>query len=260
MKINFWIVAFMLLLTSAGQAECRHNFSVGVLTDSPYYDSAKPHNYATGLVRDLLEKVEKKVGCKFQETPLNYVRALQELKASRLDLFAFTARIPSWLEASDFKVVYTSTRALVIRKDIYKKDISLQGYLRNPKIKYGNLIGTTMFILPDEMEKLMKENRIVQSSTAAGVVQLVASGKAQAFFVTPVYLRFLQKDATFSNKFEVISDPQTGVDIGLYISKKRIPASEREQLTKAIDEMRADGTVLTILKKYVSAEDIAGYR
>jgi ABC-type amino acid transport substrate-binding protein len=249
----------MLLLASTGQAECRHIFSVGVLTDSPYY-AAKPRYYATGLVRDLLEQIEKKMNCKFQETPLNYVRALQELKASRIDLFAFSARIPSWLEVSDYKVLYSSTRFLVVRKDIYKKEASLQNYLQNPKIKYGNLIGTVMFFKPEEMEKLVKENRVVQSSTAAGVVQLAVSGKAQAFFVTPVYLRYLQKDATFKEKFEVISDLETHIDIGLYISPKRVPANEREQLNKAIEEIRANGTVMTILKKYVAEEDIKAYR
>lgn len=259
MRINIWIVAVIVLLTSAVQAECRHGFSVGVLTDSPYY-ATKPRFYATGLVRDLLEKIEKKVDCKFQETPLNYVRALQDLKASRIDLFAFSSRIPNWLDVADFKVVYSSARFLIVRKDIYKKESSLQSYLQNPKYKFGNLIGTVMFFLPEEMDKLVKENRIVQSSTATGVVELAASGKAQGFFVTPVYLRHLQKEATFMKKFEVIPDPQIHIDIGLYISKKRIPAGEREQLNKAVDEMRADGTIMTILKKYVAEEDIKAYR
>lgn len=259
MSLNFWIVAVIVLLASVGQAECRHSFSVGVLTDSPYY-SAKPRNYATGLVRDLLEKIEKKVDCKFQETPLNYVRAYQDLKGSRIDLFAFSSRIPKWLDVADFKVVYSSTRFLVVRKDIFKKEFSLQSYLQNPKYKFGNLIGTSMFFLPDEMEKLVKENRIVQSSTAKGVVGLAASGKAQGYFVTPVYLRHLEKDAAFKTKFEVIPDPQTYIDIGIYVSKKRLSAGEREQLNKAVDEMRADGTVMTVLKKYVSEEDIKAYR
>ena len=259
MKINFWILALAILLPAAGHADCHHSFSVGVLTDSPYYET-KQRFYATGLVRDLLEKIEKKGSCKFQETPLNYVRALQELRGSRLDLFAFTARIPSWLEVADYKVVYSSTRSLIVRKDAFKKELSLSHYLQNPKIKYGNLIGTVMFFLPEEIDKLMKENRIVQSSTAAGVVQLATSGKAQVFFVTPVYLRFLQKDPSFKDKFEVIPDPVNHIDIGLYVSKKRVPSKEGEQLKKTIDELREDGTIMTVLKKYVSDEDIKAYR
>lgn len=259
MRMNFWIVPLVILLASTGRAECRHKFTVGVLTDSPYY-AAKPRNYATGLVRDLLEKIEKKIDCKFQETPFNYVRAFQELKSSRLDLFAFTSRIPAWLDVAEFKVIYSSTRSLVVRKDVFKKNLSLQSYVQNPKIKFGNLIGTVMFFVPEEIEKLVKENRIVQSSTAIGVVQLAASGKAQAFFVTPVYLRFLQKDATFSKNFEVIPDLESHIDIGLYLAEKRVPPNEREQLKKAIDEMRADGTVMEILKKYVTEDDIKAYR
>ncbi|MFS4458488.1 substrate-binding periplasmic protein [Bdellovibrio sp. HCB2-146] len=258
MKVSVLLVLMAFLCPSQSGAACVRTYTVGVLKDSPYYTKA-PRVQATGLVPDLLTEIRKRLGCPFQEVPLNYVRALEEFKGQRLDLFAFTYINSDWLEFAEHKVVFSSERVLLVKKSAYRKKGALGDYLQDSKFKFGNLIGAVMFFQPREFEKLSKENRIVQSSTAEGVFQLLATGRVQGVFITPLFLRNLQAKPGFSNDFEAIDDPKTVLDIGIYISKRRFSKEESTQLKKVIDEMRADGTVRSILGKYVPAADLKRY-
>ncbi|MNL22363.1 Bacterial extracellular solute-binding protein, family 3 [compost metagenome] len=252
------LVLFTFFYALPNWAVCVRNYTVGVLTDSPYY-AKEPRVQASGLVRDLLEEIRKRLGCPFQEVPLNYVRALEDFKGSRVDLFAFSYVNSAWLDVAEHKVLYASERVLLVKKNVYNKKSQISDYIQNPKVKFGNLIGTVMFFQPEEIQKLNTENRVVQSSTAEGVIQLLVSGRAQGVFVTPIYLRYLQTKPEYKDVFVVIEDPKTSIDIGLYISKRRVSKEENSQIKKIIDEMRADGTVRTILSKYVSSEDLKRY-
>lgn len=258
MKVSALLVLLTFFYSVPNWAVCGRTYTVGVLKDSPYY-SKVPRVEATGLVPDLLAEIRKRLGCPFQEVPLNYVRALEEFKGQRLDLFAFTYINSDWLDVADHKVVFSSERVLLVSKSIYKKKSLVSDYLRDPKIKFGNMIGAVMFFQPQEFQKLMKENRIIQSSTVDGVIQLFIAGRVQGIFITPLFLRSLQAKPEFKNVFEVIDDPRTPLDIGIYISKRRVSKEESSQLKKVIDEMRADGTVRSILGKYVPAEDLKRY-
>ncbi len=239
---------------------CSRTFSVGTLSESPYFLYSKGPAKTLGLVKDFLDEFQKRSGCKFSGSPMNHVRAYDDIKNLRLDMFALLAPSEKWNKVADSLLIYSFQRVLFIRGASYVEGKTVQQYLDDPKVKFANLIGTESSFTPVELEKLLKQKRIVQSSSPDGVVKLVTSGQAQVAFLTPAYLRYLRKKGVSEKEVQAVFDEKVYSDVGLYVSKKRVSVRESAQIRGTIESMRSDGTIMQIMGKYVSPEDLKRYK
>jgi polar amino acid transport system substrate-binding protein len=99
------------------------------------------------------------------------------------------------------------------------------------------------------VDKLMSENRVSQAGGLEPLYQALILRRVQGMIIEPFDYPALDekkiRDVTTIIEF---NDPS--VPHGLIMSKKALPAAEREKWRALVDEMRADGTVRRIFEKY----------
>jgi ABC-type amino acid transport substrate-binding protein len=238
---------------------CTGVFKAGVNVDSAFY-KRESSGETKGISHDILMELGHRSGCAFVESPVNYSRALDDFKYSRLDLFAVTFPNPAWTNYADHKIIYSFERVMLVKKSKTSKPIVLSDYIDDKKIKFGSVIGAVMFFTAAENEQLTKDKRIVDAADADGAVKLLLSNKVQMLFVSPVYVKYLKMtDKDFDKKMAYSFDSSNMANIGIYISKTRVSKANHEILTSTLEKMKSDGAIIKILKKYIESEDLIRY-
>jgi ABC-type amino acid transport/signal transduction systems, periplasmic component/domain len=250
-------LSLLILGQSASAADCKFKYKTGVNEDSAYF-KRESSGQTSGLAWDILQEISRRTGCEFQGAPMNFSRALVEMESSRIDLFAIVYQIPDWSKVAEHHLVYGSDRVILMRQEGAPKTILLSQIMKNKNIKFGNVIGAVLFFSPAEIAQLEKEGRIVEFANGDGAIAGLLSGKVQVLFVSPLYLNFLRATSQFE-KFAFAFDPSNSVDVGIYLSKKRMNDSQRLLLGNTIKEMRSDGTIKKILGNYLQPEDLSRY-
>ena len=257
--MSFLLLGLLLYTqTLFAAADCKFKYKTGVNEDSAFF-KRDASGVASGLAWDILEEISKRTGCEFQGTPMNYVRALEEFRFSKIDVFALVTPQQDWNPFAEHFSVYVSDRVMVVRKDMTPKKLDLESVLNSKHIKFADIIGTSLFFTPEEKFKLEKEDRIVRFPNGDAAVKGLAAGKVQALFISPVYLNFLRKNPLYE-KIDFAFDSKHTIDVGVELSKMRMSESQRKTITKAISEMREDGTIKKILGQYLPPEDLVRYR
>lgn len=254
------IVFFLTMLTSlpaftAKKEKCNRHYILGVNTQVV----AKSQPSVAGVTQDLINEIKQRVPCTYQEHPLSFNKAAEELKARRIDFYAFAFKVEDWTSFADIEVLYSVERLLLVDKKFYNKQLSVADYLTKKDLTFATISGGTFFTSNHELEILIKDKRAVYVPYPDNILDALMAGKARAGFTSATYFSTYKDRTLLEKRFEIVRDPDLPMPLGLYITKGRVHPEDRKKFQNAIKEMRADGTIHRILKKYVPQDILEKY-
>lgn len=240
---------------AAGKASCNKHYLLGVNTQFV----AKNQPSIPGVVRDLIDEIKRRVPCTYQELPLSFNKAAEELKARRIDFYAFAYKVDDWMTFADIEVLYSVERLLLVEKKFYSKQLTVADYLKKKDLSFVTISGGTFFTSNDELDILIKDKRAVYVPYPDNILDALIQGKARAAFTSATYFSTHKNRALLEQRYEIVRDPDYPMPLGLYMAKGRVHPEDRKKFQKALKEMRDDGTIHRILKKYIPQDILEKY-
>lgn len=241
--------------TATSPAVCSRNYVVGTNLQVV----AKNQPYIADISSSLLAEIKRQLPCNYQEKALSFTKAAEELKARRLDLYAFAFVTDDWKAFTDHDVLYSVQRLLLIKKKFYKPKTEASDYLLNPKISFGVISGGTFFTTSPEIRFLEQTKRSVFAPYPDDLLRKVELGEVDAAFTSATYFAGYKNKANLLTQVQVIPDNKQRLNLALFYAKDRLNKFERQMFKEAVEKMRKEGRIREILKKHIPEQDLERY-
>lgn len=261
-KTRLFILPIIILCfsTVVSAKDCGRRFRIIVNNYAPLFD-VNNEGHVYGMTFDFMNELSHRLGCVVSQAPMDAPRMHDDFKNWRADIVGLVIPSEKFRASGEYVPVYTTVRKLLVNKAYYDPSRTVADYIKDGRIKFGDQIGTSFFLKPDEKSQLFGSGRIVEYPNPAIGYRQVASGRVQAMFTSPVVYNYYQKAIpAFVQNVVAVPDPKYEMQGGIYLSLRRISKSEAEQIKKAISDMKKDGTLRRIVAKYASAEDMNYYK
>ncbi|MFS4458232.1 substrate-binding periplasmic protein [Bdellovibrio sp. HCB2-146] len=252
-KAILWIGLSLFLVSNAvaGGKACKRRFEVGVASYPPFF-SRNASNQPEGFTYELIEGMQNRLGICFIIKELSRPALMENLATHRIDAVMLVAQNAAFEKSANFIQLWNVSREIVVAKSIYSKDKKIQSYIDDKKVIFGNIIGTRTSLTSDEEKDLFKNQRLLEAVDIKSTFDLLSKGRVQAVLLSPLLNNYYLNMLPNKNDFVRVGDPDDKhrVDAGIYTSKIRVKDEDRESILKAIEEIRKDGTLAKIIKKY----------
>ncbi|MGV6874970.1 ABC transporter substrate-binding protein [Pseudochelatococcus sp. B33] len=205
-----------------------------------FYDDS---NRLVGFDIDLAEAMAEKIGVEARIETMSFDGLIPALQSGRIHVEPEMAIRPQRREQVDFSnTLLTQTNALVVRADRQDFNPSAPEELAGERI--GVSAGTSTEILLSQTPGL----NIARFNTVADAFHDLILGRLDVVAVDSLTAGYYVQH-TYSDKLRVSSASLAGrVEIGAAVRKGNTELLDR--LNKAIEEMKADGTLDRIVKKW----------
>lgn len=242
-----------------GRSSCEKRYVVAFQDDAPGFFVDKNNN-KNGTAYELLMEIIRRLDCKATEQVTSYLTLRENFLRNKTDIYALGSQDPEMDKVAEFVEMYNFPRSMVVSKKVSSAKDTIADTLKNPKITFGNVLGGRLFLQESEMADLIAAHRLREFPGPTGVFKALLEGRVQATFSSPAFTNYFITRQNKMDEFRSIPDKSGKVhSSGFYLSKKRLTEGEREKIRKIIHEIRADGTLLRISKKYVNEEDLKYY-
>jgi len=216
-----------------------------------YFES--PAGQARGIDRDLVDVLAQRSGCKFQTLLQTRARIWMDLEAGWLDMSVSGIETEERARFAWFIPYLVMKNQLVTHAELAPKFHSLADF-QYSSYRLGVVRSFRHGQAQDALiSALRKENRVVESRDANASFIKLHEGKIDAMFSQSlVYTKYL-KDLNLSADMRVLdlTPEEVGVPHGLILSKQRFSAADAEQWRALMHELRADGSLRKIFRRYV---------
>lgn len=204
-------------------------------------------NNLQGFDIDVTKELEKKLNVKFEYMPTDWSGVVQSLKAKRFDIiFSALSVTPEREEEILFSKPYILEKQIVVTK----KDNSA---ITAPEDLKGKVVGVQMGSTSEEaikdMASTIKEVKKYDKNTEA--LQDLSIGRIDAVVVDELVARYYIKEQ--NEKYKVLDKELLKEPVAVGFRKE--DAALKEKFDKALDELKKDGTMEKISKKWFG-EDI----
>lgn len=236
-------------------AACTRRYLVDISDFEPL--AIRKNGRLEGLVHDLTVELHSRLGCTFIETERSLPVSIDNMSSGRSDIVLLGAERSGYSKGGHFVRLYTNYREMLVAQSSYRPDWKIEDYLQDKKIKFAHLIGGWTMIDKKQEEELLKEGRLLGTPGPEGAFRLLKSGRVQAVLFSGIVNTHHIAKLKMEKIVARVEDPSVRIEIGAFISKRRVTQEERAALEKAFDEMKKDGSFLRIFSKYVSPEEAA---
>ncbi|QDK36685.1 ABC transporter substrate-binding protein [Bdellovibrio sp. NC01] len=253
-RIVFLGILLFASLSSAQVEKCIRIFRVSTNDYAPlfYLKDNKP----AGFTHDLYAEIKKRLGCEFVEESVAAPRAVNDFANYRTDLTGLVPENQMLSQWGEYVPLYRTARILILRKNKFLPNRDVQDYIDNKKLIFGAQIGGAFLLRPHETELFKKQNRLIETPNPTISYKLISDGRIDAFFVSPVIHHYFKEK---EKEFRTIRDNTHKLEVGIYLSKKKLNKNERDMIVQAFKDMKADGTLKKLLLPYLDKEDIPYY-
>jgi polar amino acid transport system substrate-binding protein len=244
------VLILLVCLQAQGQnSTCSRRFIVAVNNYAPHFyrDS---RNRPKGLTHDLIDTLQRRVGCVFIEKDQARAVTNDSLKTNRVDIAALFAKNPEFDKLAFFEPIYRSKRELIMRRSLYVPEKSLQDYILDKKIIYGNIIGSHTGLSPKEEAELRKSHRLIEAVDVATLYSMLKKNRVHALIMLPFTNSYYEKLLEMKSDVVRVVDEDHPIEVGIYYSKRRISMAEKQKMEEAIEAMRKDGTLSRLISEY----------
>lgn len=212
-----------------------------------------------GIDKDLVDELAQRTGCQFSTQVLPRARVWAELASGRLDMSVAGIQNPerdrfAWFapyeRAKNYAVLRLATAATVHQRTDFLAQNALQfGVVRG--FKHGDE-------LDQWLEPLRQAQRVQESASVNQLVEQLKLKHIDGLFAQPAVYRKLLLDHQMEDEV-TLQDwaPQDkGVIGSLILSKSRFSTVEAARWQALMRELKRDGTLARIFRRYVSAEEV----
>lgn len=244
----------------ASAKDCGRRYRVIVNNYAPLFD-VNNEGHVHGLTFDFMNELSHRLGCVVSQAPMDAPRMQDDFKNWRADIVGLVIPSEKYRASGEYVPVYRTVRKLLVNKAHYDRSRTITDYIKDSRIKFGDQIGTRFFLKTEEKDLLFGAGRVVEYPSPATGFRQLSSGRVQAMFTSPAIHNYYQKTIPDLNQNVIaIPDPNYDMEGGIYLSLRRISKTEADQIKKAINDMRKDGTLRRIVARYASAEDMIYYK
>ena len=212
-----------------------------------------------GIDKDVVDELAKRSGCQFSTLVLPRARVWADLASGELDMSVAGIQNPerdrfAWFapyeRAKNYAVLRLATAASVQRRADFLRQSPLQfGVVRG--FKHGDE-------LDQWLEPLRQAQRVQESASVNQLVEQLKLKHIDGLFAQPAVYRKLLLDHQMEDEV-TLQDwaPQDkGVIGSLILSKSRFSTVEAARWQALMRELKRDGTLARIFRRYVSAEEV----
>lgn len=201
----------------------------------------KENGKAKGVAYEIANEIAKKTNMPYTNTLKPYGRAVHELKSGKADL-----SIMLYNTSLDGKAIPLAPVFLMSTIAIGKKGINLKGLSELSAKKVG-VIRSSNFL----DSELVKDMNLVSIKDYKQAVKMLNAGRIHAFIGVDLGVYFHIKNLGLERKDfgqPYIVNSQKNL---LYVSAKFTDQETINNLKKATEQMAADGTIDSIVEKYL---------
>lgn len=240
----------MLWARTDDSPNCQRKFQVSVNDYAPfaYRENGRLH----GLSHDIIAEISLRTRCPYMENEMSRPTAVEDLKRGHSDIVALVPKAAEFESAGTFIPIYKSTRILLVSKAVWSANKKVADYVNDEKIKFVHMIGARISVEGVDEMKLVASGRLLGTPQPEGSFKLLEQGRVQAGFFTSLVADYYIKKFKLEDKVVQIEDEGLPTDVGIYTSKRRMISDDDRKLREAIDDMKKDGTLYKILRKYMS--------
>jgi polar amino acid transport system substrate-binding protein len=214
----------------------------------------------TGIDKDIVDELIRRSGCRFEISVRTRARIWNDLESGDLHMSVSGIQTPErdrfawfipYLVMKNYALVHVSAAKNVNRAEDFLAKTELQvGAVRS--FRHGAGVDALL-------KRLRKADRVQESSNAETLFLKLKTRRVDAMFSQPpVYMKYVQD---LGMKNEVLVQDWTpgekGVPHGLVLSKRRFSESEAQHWRAIVQDMRMDGTLKTIYKRYLPESEVS---
>ena len=245
-KILSLVLALGLCLSS--MAFAADKLVVGTSADYPPYEFMDKNGDFTGFDMDLVRAIGEKMGKKIKIVDMGFDTLIAALQKKKIDVvIAAMQATPERAEKVDFSIVYrTISDALLVKEG---SDIQLKSIFDSAPYKVGGQTGTIQekWVQDNLIKtgKLPKENYFSYERVDNAAMDLRA-GRIDILHIQSDPARELMKKKGL--KIALISEEAIAGGQSLAVTKGN--KELLDAINKAIEEIKADGTMKKLMDKY----------
>ena len=239
--------------TVAGAGECGP-YQVTFYEFGSLYYKDEAGNFV-GIDKDVIDELGRRTGCRFQGVLDSRVRTWAHMADGTLDMTVSGVATPEREAFAEFIPYSNSRNFLIVRPELAEKVLSLRAFTADKRLrlavvksfKHGNTLDVWI-------DALRAQGRVDEYGDAEVVARIFAGGRADAFLSQPVtWGPLLARNALEGKVRKLDVAPQDRAIGSLVLSRKRVSVADVASMRKALEAMRADGTLEKIFARFVDA-------
>ena len=203
-----------------------------------YHDGDK----IVGIDMDIADAIAKKLGLEVQIEEIAFDSVILEVTSGKADIgLAGISATDERKQSVDFSDTYTTSKQLIIVKD----DSAIKGSKDLEGKTVGVQTGTTGDILASDIKDVKPE----RYDKGMDAVQALSQGKVDAVIIdSEVAKKFVEETSGLKVLDEAFADENYAIAI------KKGNKELLDSVNKALSELKSDGTIDSIIAKYIKAE------
>lgn len=259
-KILFLLLCcFFQQVVFAQEKICTHKkislsfYTIGYL----YFNDGYKYS---GIDNDVINEIEKRTDCIFSKDLMARARIWNELKMNRLSMTVSGISTPERTEFAYFVPYFKAKNELLIINK-YSNIRNIEDIIKNNNIKFSKVRSFKHGYFFDKMFASIPSNRLKNVVNVKDTYNNILDGTTQALVSLNIVIPYWLDILSLKDKISIIDFDLNNEKIphGLVLSKKYFTKKQAAQFNKVILNMKNDGTLYQIYKKYLGekiAKDI----
>jgi polar amino acid transport system substrate-binding protein len=222
------------------------------------YEFGNFYRAGAGLDKDLAEELRKRSGCIFSYKVMQRRAIWPALQSGSVDMTFSAAATPERMVFAWAEPYMWVRNMLVLRKEGSGGVHSLADFIADPNLRLGH--GRAYAAGPpfeDFVAQLRNIGRVEDVDDSDRLYAMFKAGRFQALLAPKlVYGSYLKDEiAAGTVRVEDWGAARQNIPTNLMMAKVRFSAEESRRWGALLKEMRADGTLLRMIARYVGPED-----
>lgn len=245
------VLLLTLQLGMAGAAElpdCSRTFTLAYHDHGMLYSREKDQ----GIDKDVALEMMRRSGCKFDVSVMPRSRIWLWIESGQLDFSMSGISNEARDKFASFGWYLYNKYFFLVRKDASVG--SLAEFEANPKLQIGAIRSFRYSKnLNEMMDRMNERKRVVEVPDHEQLLQMIRLNRIQGMIIEPFnYSQVISLELGGLTRILESGDP--AILHGLIMSRKSLPEAEQQKWRAIIDDMRRDGTLLKIMRKYFDAD------
>lgn len=213
-----------------------------------------------GLDKDLAEELRKRSGCQFSFRVMQRRAIWPGLQSGAVDMTFSAAPTPERLVFSWSEPYIWLRNLVILRKDVPASVRSMADFIATPDLRLGFGRGYAAGAAYDDfVGQLRNIGRVEDVDEGDRLYAMFKAGRFQAMLAPKIAFGSYLKDEIMADavRIEDWSANRSRGPASLMMSKKRFSADEAKRWGELMKAMRADGTLLRLVERYVDPDEAA---
>ena len=255
---RFAVMSALLIGTLPALAQTQQREALPACTRTftlAYHDHGMLYSKASdqGIDKDVAQELIRRSGCRFEVSVMPRARIWKWIESGELDFSMSGITNESRDKLAGFAWYLYNKYYLMVRKD--RQVSTLADFERDASLKLGAIRSFRYSPSANQMvDRITAQGRVVEVVDHEQLLSMMKLDRIQGMIIEP--FNYSQVDARALGEITrivEIGDPPTLH--GLIMSRASLPEAEQRKWRALVDEMRRDGTLLKIMRKYFAPEE-----